>query len=160
MSMPRANQGATQESDGCLVFSIGVTGHRDCDPAAMPQVQERLEAELSRLKDLCTAMPIELVSGLAEGADTIATEAALKLGIPVRAVLPMPRSLYEADFSGEVLERFRALVDDPRIRVDELPLPWGVSAEDVRKGAGRDALYARLMNYLVRLSDVKINGSV
>jgi hypothetical protein len=51
--MPRANQGATQKSDGCLVFSIGVTGHRDCDPTAMPQVQERLEAELSRLKDLC-----------------------------------------------------------------------------------------------------------
>ncbi len=51
---------------------------RDCDPAAIPQVRVRLEAELGRLKDLCTSMPIELVSGVAEGADTIASEAALE----------------------------------------------------------------------------------
>lgn len=76
--MSRVDQGAMQKGDRCLVFSIGVTGHRDCDPAAIPQIRVRLEAEFGRLKDLCTSMPIEPVSGLAEGADTIASEAALE----------------------------------------------------------------------------------
>ena len=156
MSTPTVNQGAAQKGDGCLVFSIGVTGHRDCDPVAVPQIRKHLKTELSRLKDICTSMPIELVSGLAEGADTIAAEAALELGLPVRAVLPMPRVLYEDDFSGEALERFRRLAEDPRIHVDEIPLPAGVNAEDVREGAVRDALYARLMNYLVRRSNVLV----
>jgi hypothetical protein len=156
LSTPTVDQGAARKSDDGLVFSIGVTGHRDCDPASVPQVRELLETELRRLKGICTSMPIELVSGLAEGADTIAAEAALGLSLTVRAVLPMPRALYEADFSGEALERFRMLADDPRIRVDEIPLPEGVSAEDVREGAGRDALYARLMNYMVRRSNVLV----
>jgi hypothetical protein len=147
---------AAQARDGCLVFSVGVTGHRDCDPAAAAQVRALLEAELRRLQRICAAMPIELVTGLAEGADTIATEVALDLGLPVRAVLPMPRLLYEVDFSGEALERFRRLADDPRIQVDEIPLPAGVTAEDVREGAVRDVLYARLMNYLVRRSNVLV----
>ncbi len=156
MSTPLVDQGAARNSKDGLVFSIGVTGHRDCDPASAPQVREHLAAELGRLKDLFASMPIELVSGLAEGADTIATEAALELDLPVRAVLPMPRTLYEDDFSGEALERFRRLADDPRIRVEEIPLPVDVSAEDVREGAPRDVLYARLMSYLVRRSNVLV----
>jgi len=156
MSVSEADNEFAQGRDGCLVFSIGVTGHRDCDPASAVHVRELLEAELTRLQRICTEVPIELVTGLAEGADTIATEIAFKLGLPVRAVLPMPRALYEADFSGEALERFRALADDPRIHVDEIPLPSGLRAEDVGAGPVRDTLYARLMNYLVRRSNVLV----
>jgi len=156
LSTASVDRGAMRENADGLVFSIGITGHRDCDPASVSKVREHLETELRRLKGIFTSMPIELVSGLAEGADTIAAEAALELGLPVRAVLPMPRALYEDDFSGEALERFRKLADDPRIRVDEITLPAGVSAEDIREGAARDALYARLMDYLVRRSNVLV----
>lgn len=154
--MSTADKKPSHYGDGCLVFSIGITGHRDCDPAAVARVGDLLETELRRLQNLCTNIPVELVTGLAEGADTIATDIALKLGLSVRAVLPMPRALYEADFSGEALAHFRALADDPRIQVDEIPLPPGQDAEDVREGAARDALYARLMSYLVRRSNVLV----
>jgi len=52
LSTPTVDQGAMQKSDGCLVFSVGVTGHRDCDPASAPHVRERLVAELGRLKGI------------------------------------------------------------------------------------------------------------
>jgi hypothetical protein len=154
--MSTADKKPSHYGDGCLVFSIGITGHRDCDPAAVARIGDLLEIELRRLQNLCTNIPVELVTGLAEGADTIATDIALKLGLSVRAVLPMPRALYEADFSGDALAHFRALADDPRIQVDEIPLPPGQSAEDVREGTARDALYARLMSYLVRRSNVLV----
>jgi hypothetical protein len=122
----------------------------------LPEIRARLKSELGRLQNSVAAMPIEIVSGLAEGADTVATEVALELGLAVRAVLPMPRRIYEADFSGEALGRFRALADDPRIQLEEIRLPDGSDADQVRDGSARDVLYGRLMNYLVRRSNVLV----
>ena len=46
------------------------------------------------------------------------------------------------------------LLDDSRVDVQELPLPSGTVADDFKDGAPRDVLYARLMDYLVRRSNV------
>lgn len=141
---------------GCLVFSVGITGHRDWDERYASEIRACLKSQFGKLRGLFTAMPMEIVTGLAEGADTIATEVALELGLPVRSVLPMPRSLYEEDFSGGALDRFRELANDPRIQVDEIQLPPGMSEENARNRAVRDKLYARLKNYFVRRSNVLI----
>jgi hypothetical protein len=139
-----------------LVFTIGLTGHRDIDSGAKAAVRQALRTELETLKGRFSTLPVELVTGLAEGADSLATEVALEIGLPVRGVLPMPRSLFEDDFEGEALEDFRRLADDDRVVLEELPLPDGNESHDFAHGAARDALYGRLMDYLVRRSNVLI----
>jgi hypothetical protein len=139
-----------------LVFTIGLTGHRDIDDGAKAAVRQALQTELKALKGRFSTLPVELVTGLAEGADSLATEVALEIGLPVRGVLPMPRSLFEDDFEGEALEDFRRLADDDRVVLEELPLPDGNESHDFAHGAARDALYGRLMDYLVRRSNVLI----
>lgn len=148
MSSGRRNTG--------FVFAVGLTGHRDISVAAMAEVRAALRTELEALQARFASLSVELVTGLAEGADTIATEIALEIGMPVRAVLPMPRSLYEADFEGAALEEFRRYADDDRVTVEELPLPAGELREDFSNGDARDRLYGRLMDYLVRRSNVLV----
>jgi hypothetical protein len=139
-----------------FVFTVGLTGHRDIHADAMADVGKALRAELEALKAQFSKLPVEIVTGLAEGADTLATEIALEIGMPVRAVLPMPRALFEADFEGPALDVFRRLANDDRVVLEELPLPSGKAIEDFAAGPDRDALYARLMDYLVRRSNVLI----
>lgn len=138
------------------MFTIGLTGHRDIHPDAMAEVRAAVRKELEFVRAQFEALPVELVTGLAEGADTLATEIALEIGLPVRAVLPMPRTLYESDFDGEAHADFLRLLNDDRIMLQELPLPAGRMNEDFFDGASRDALYARLMDYLVRRSNVLV----
>jgi hypothetical protein len=139
-----------------FVFTIGLTGHRDIQAGATADIRATLRKELAALKARFSALPVELVTGLAEGADILATEIALDIGIPVRAVLPMPRAFYEADFEGAALDNFRRFADDDRVVVKELPLPAGEKGENFSNGKARDALYGRLMDYLVRRSNVLI----
>ena len=139
-----------------FVFAIGLTGHRDIHPDAVAEVSAALRKKLEFLRAHFETLPVELVTGLAEGADTLATEVALEIGLPVRAVLPMPRTLYESDFKGEALADFLKLLNDDRVKVQELPLPPGKVEADFSDPESRDVLYARLMDYLVRRSNVLV----
>ena len=139
-----------------FVFTIGLTGHRDIHTDAIADARAALRRELEDLRERFAALPVELVTGLAEGADTLATDVALEIGLPVRAVLPMPRALYEADFEGEAHSDLIRLVNDDRVIVQELPLPAGTGEGDYENGTSRDVLYARLMDYLVRRSNVLV----
>ena len=95
-----------------LKLSVGVTGHRDLVPEEVPGIRERLHAFFTDLAAQYPDLQLELISGLAEGADTVTAEVALEMSIPVVAVLPMEQSDYERDFaSAEALTRFRRLVD-------------------------------------------------
>ncbi|MBD3677132.1 MAG: hypothetical protein HUJ27_01880 [Rhodobacteraceae bacterium] len=136
-----------------LEFVIGVTGHRDIAQADLEAVCGRLRDGLSLIRDRFSDLPVTVITGLAEGADQLATEVALDLGLRVRAVLPMPKPCYEADFKGEALERFQTLHDDPRVTVHELPLAEGRGPADMESQANRDAQYALLRDYLVRRSN-------
>lgn len=157
------NNNSDNNGQGKLIFTIGITGHRDCHPAALNKIRQSLKTELTNLKEKFTSVPIKLITGLAEGADTIAAETALELDINVHAVLPMPRSLYEDDFSGESLRRFKKFLNDPRVQINEIPLPNNLNEDSFVQGESRDQLYTRLMDYIVRRSNVLIalwNGEV
>ena len=73
-----------------LVFTIGLTGHRDIHPDAVADVRTSLRKELEALKSRFDTLSVELVTGLAEGADMLATEIALETGMPVRRVITAP----------------------------------------------------------------------
>lgn len=132
-----------------LSFAVGVTGHRDIPQQLWPLIEETVSAQLKTISEMFSALPIEIVSGLAAGADTLAAEQALSLGLRVSAVLPMPATMYEADFEGEDLARFKALLADDRVTVVELPVPDSENLD-------RDGQYVLLRDYLVRRSNLLI----
>ena len=132
-------------------FVVGVTGHRDIADADLEGFRAALQTELKKINDQFSHLPVRVITGLAEGADTIATETALQMGIKTTAVLPMPVSEYQKDFSGAARARFDELVADSRVEVVEIPL-LSEASDDL----DRDAQYALLGDYLVRRSNVLV----
>ena len=88
---------------------VGVTGHRNIRSEDRDALYGAVLRALSDLKARCPHTELILLNSLAEGADQLCAEAAASLSIPFIAVLPMERSEYERDFSGDALQRFRAL---------------------------------------------------
>lgn len=90
----------TAGGSGNAPIAVGVTGHRlsrlaDVDLAGL---RSRIDNALAAI---AAAMPngrFRLVGSLAEGADTIAVDAALALGWQVDTVLPFMREEYARDF--------------------------------------------------------------
>lgn len=82
---------------------LGISGHQDLsDVSAWPWVRQALETIVAE-----QPTPVEAVSSLARGADQMLAEIVLNAGGSLYAVLPFPG--YERTFSGEYLDRFRAL---------------------------------------------------
>ena len=110
-----------------LCLAVGVTGHRlqrlqSVDLQALRETVADLLSRVSNAVDSAvaghkthfasTAPTLRLVSALADGADTIAAEAALASGWRLDACLPFVRDEYATDFSeGEHRERFAQLLD-------------------------------------------------
>lgn len=99
------------------VLRIGVTGHRVFDdPPA--HVEARVAAGLVCLLRLAeggesdSRARLEVLSGLAEGADRLVARTALEMpGTTLLAVLPCPANEYECDFEREASRReFRGLL--------------------------------------------------
>jgi hypothetical protein len=130
-----------------LTFVVGITGHRDIPKPLWPLIREHVSAQLQQIKGNFSSLPVEIVCGLAEGADTLVAEVALELGMAVRAVLPMPISVYEDDFSEDGLVAFRKLINTDQVVVEELPLSDPSNLD-------RDSQYLMLKDYLVRRSNV------
>lgn len=141
-------------ASGAFEFVIGVTGHRDIVAADRDRLQAALRDTLGEMARQFEHAEVTLVSGLAEGADSLAAEVALEVGIGVTAVLPMPAVYYEADFEGTALDRFRRLLEHPGVRVAEMPLANGTDAAAIGEQSARDAQYQLLADYIVRRSNV------
>ncbi len=90
---------------------VGVTGHRRLRPEDDAVLRAAVRRELQALQTRCPHTPIKLLTGLAEGADTLCAEEAAALGIAYSAVLPAEKDVFLADFEGEAKERFLALYE-------------------------------------------------
>src|SRR3954451_1029368 len=110
-----------------FALSVGVVGHK---PDRLPKDAAKyghIEAEVLRvLKEIrrearfaCdsyseffarqsqSSLLLSLVTALAEGADTMAAEAAVASGYAIDAVLPFAKTNYRQDFSGEAFDQFQ-----------------------------------------------------
>jgi hypothetical protein len=89
------------------------------------------------------------MSALAEGADQLVAEEALRLGVPVIVPLPMQRKLYIRDFQSlNAQERFEYL-SSRAAETYELPLVAGNTLESISEyGNARDLQYAQLGVFL------------
>src|SRR3989304_6042032 len=117
---------------------VGVTGHRDLRPADIGRLSSGVSQFFRGLQARYPHTPLVLLSPLAEGADRLAAEVAVKMGVRLIVPLPMPRQLYEMDFlppralprpeeAESAAAEFRRLLEAAE-EWFELPLLPGVSA--------------------------------
>jgi hypothetical protein len=123
---------------------VAVTAHRDLVASEVPGLRERISAFLAGLGDAYPDLPIQLLTPLAEGGDRLAARAAKALGIPFLVPLPMPREVFEQEFTDPAsLAEFRELCAEAD-EVYELPLPPALGPADLAPGSpDRDLMYAR-----------------
>ncbi len=135
---------ATPASDARARLNIGLTAHRDLVADEEPALREAVRDFLRGLRAQFPALPLRLISALAEGGDQLVAEEALALNIELMAPLPMPQAEYERDFSDPaVLARFRELLSHAEVR--ELPLAPGVDQDAIAvRGDARNFQYAQL----------------
>lgn len=146
---------------------VAVTGHRDLVPAQIPTIRAKVRDCLLALRNDYPGRLVAVMSALADGADRLVAHLALELGMPVTVVLPMPRALYEADFSPESLNEFDRLCA-AAADVFELPLIRGNTPEAIAGQAPARALqYASVgvflcahCHVLLALWDGKDNGQL
>ena len=128
-----------------LPLVVGVTGHRDLRPRDRGPLETTVRQILQQLQADYRHTSLVLLSALAEGADCLAAQVALDLGIRLIVPLPMPEEEYKREFSS----------DDARAEFDRLlhqaeksfPLPpIDGSVGNVEDGdAKRAEAYAGLM---------------
>ena len=130
-----------------LRLCVAVTAHRDLVAAETPAIEHRVEACLRELSDTFPDLPVTLLTPLAEGGDQLAARVALRMNLPVIAVLPMERGEFERDFaSAENLAEFRRLLGQAA-EVITLPTAPGNDAPP-RSEAARQIQYAQVGVFL------------
>ena len=116
---------------------VGVVAHRDLAPESRPQVEAAVREFLLGLRAAYPALPVAVMSALAEGGDRWVAHCALALDMALIAPLPLPPAQYEADFADAASRtEFAALCARAQVRV--LPHAAGTDAGD------RERQYARV----------------
>jgi hypothetical protein len=141
---------------GLLPLVVGVTGHRDLAPEALPDATRQVRVLFALLRDRYPNTPIVLLSSLAEGADRLVAHVALDSGAELYAVLPLPIESYERDFtSPESLQEFRELLGRS---YDSTIAPLGSDDDPTAQtpGPARDRRYAAAGAFIVSYSQIVI----
>jgi len=100
-----------QSNSSCVPIVIGITGHRDIAKRDESELRTAIRNIFNDLKRNYPNSPLMVLSALAEGADCIAADEAIKSEIPVKATIPMDIEEYEKDFTDETsLLEFRRLL--------------------------------------------------
>ena len=116
---------------------VGVAAHRDLAPSSRPQVEAAVREFLIGLRAAYPALPVVVMSALAEGGDRWVAHCALDLGMDLVAPLPLPPERYIEDFADLASrDEFVALCAAAQVRV--LPQPAGAEPGD------REHHYARV----------------
>ncbi|EQD32576.1 hypothetical protein B1A_19433, partial [mine drainage metagenome] len=89
---------------------VGVTSHRNIPAGEIESIRRRVREFLAQLQHDFPALPLVVLSALAEGGDQLVAQEALALGARLIAPLPLPRDLYLEDFADPTTRaRFEAL---------------------------------------------------
>ncbi|HVR80949.1 MAG TPA: hypothetical protein VHF02_02505 [Luteimonas sp.] len=119
---------------------VGVTSHRDLDPAQLPELTQQLRLALGGLRNQFPELLLIVLSPLAEGGDRLVAEVALELGARLIVPLPLPVELYAQDFATpESRAQFDRLL--AQAEVVPLPLPPGDTEQLRQPGPLRDRQY-------------------
>jgi hypothetical protein len=151
-----------------LPLVIGVTGHRDLRAEEMPEIRKRVRALFVDLQERYPTRKLRLLSPLAEGADRLVANVAVELGMELSVVMPMPRFIYQTEFSSEEsVAEFDALYATAN-DVFELPVARNGTVDSISQpGRARDLQYAQSgvflsahCHILLALWDGKMSGQL
>lgn len=124
-------------------LTVSVTGHRDLVAGEEDRLREQVRWFLRHLVDEYPDLQVEVLSGLAEGADQLVAGEALALGLPVTGVLPLPISEYRKDFADG-----GAAFDALLTRCEIITLPILDGDDPSTDPEARDRHYAQLGVFL------------
>ncbi|WP_425916450.1 hypothetical protein [Pseudomonas sp. GWSMS-1] len=130
---------------GPIPIVLAISGHRDLLATDIPAIRQTLHTELAALRKRYPHSRLQLLNGLAEGADWLAAEVALECGLELIAVLPMRQADYELDFATpETLAHFHLLLSKAsQVRIAPLN-------DALADSASRDSSYQALGIYLAQ----------
>lgn len=136
---------------------VGVAGHRDLREEDIEVLADKIKSVLKEIQELNPLAPMILLSPLAEGADRLAAKTALELGAQLIVPLPMPKELYETNFTTpESRLEFEELLGKSS-RTFEIPLAEGNTLENIRdNGEHRDKQYTANEIFIARYSQILI----
>jgi hypothetical protein len=119
------------------------------------EIRERVCAILGRLRAEF-GDSIVVLTALAEGGDQIVAEEALRIGVPVFAVLPMQRSDYACDFVDEPARaRFESLLAASNaIELAKIAVDSPDRIPETATGSARDRFYAEAGIYIASHSHI------
>jgi hypothetical protein len=144
---------------------IGVTSHRNIPADEIEPIRQRVRDFLAQLQREFPALPLVVVSALAEGGDQLVAQEALAVGARLVAPLPLPPDLYVEDFStAAVRASFHLLCS--RAEIVLLPQLMGQPRQAIGSpGVPRDRQYAKAGVYiashchiLLAIWDGKVSG--
>jgi hypothetical protein len=107
-------------------MKVGITGHQERKGIRWFWVEHTIRVELGRIGNVHKAL-----SSLAAGSDQVFAQAAIRLGIPVVAVVPLEG--YERFFEGVALANYRKLLDQCEL----IQLTWKGNPERAFFEAGK-----------------------
>ena len=129
---------------------IGVTSHRNIPAREVESIRARVRDLFAQFRREFPHSPLVVLSALAEGGDQLVAEEGLACGARLVAPLPLPRALYERDFTDDATRAtFDALC--AQARVIRLPLLPGHTPDDIaRSGRERNRQYAQAGAFVAR----------
>jgi hypothetical protein len=144
-----------QSTKGKPPFVFGVSGHRDARAEDAVELENRIQIVFDRFRLAHPGASFELLSPLAEGADRIAAEVALRSGIRLVVPMPMAQADYERDFTtDESLKKFRRLLAAADSPFEVSPDKWSQGSQPATNlRAGK---YAMVGDYIARRSHILI----
>lgn len=137
-----------------IPLTLGITGHRDLREEDYEELRNSVRKVFQFLREHYPNSDLQLISPLAEGADSLVAQVALDEKIQLVAPLPLPQKLYEDDFqSSESQQTFAKLLK--QAQVFELPL-LNNTENLFGYGKDRDKQYALVGAYVARHSHILI----
>lgn len=132
-----------------IPFLVAATGHRDLRAQDLDALREEVRAVFVGMQNRMPNTPLVLLTGLAEGADQLVAEVALKEGVLLVAALPMPIDIYKKDMTEEGRAKLDALLAASAIQI-MLPVE-GEALDEIRTSEeARANCYEALARFLAR----------
>lgn len=133
---------------------IGVTGHRNINPAYADLITELATDSLNKIR--AAAKSAVMLNGLAEGGDLLCARAAVNAGVKIAVCLPFEEKNYlnGADFSPEGLESYRKITESGAV-IDKFVAPDTENKVQLRKNYATDG--EKLRDYAFRQQSIYVS---